>query len=60
LGWTLDAAAATARAPAHLLKASRGRVLTATDPALVSRWLTEAFDAFGEQNCATAGREAAA
>jgi len=60
LGWTLDAAAATTRAPAHLLKASRGRVLTATDPALVLRWLAEAFDAFGEQNSTTDGQEAAA
>ena len=47
LGWTLDAAAATAGAPEHMLKAARGRVLTATDPALVLRLLAEAFDAFG-------------
>jgi tRNA-dihydrouridine synthase B len=46
LGWTLDAAAAVADAPAHLLKAARGRVLTATDPAIVRRLLAEAFDAF--------------
>jgi hypothetical protein len=46
LGWALDSAAATALAPAHLLKAQRGLVLTATDPALVLRRLAEAFDAF--------------
>ena len=48
LGWALDAAAATAGAPAHLLKAHRGRVLTATDPALVLRLLADAFDAIGD------------
>jgi nifR3 family TIM-barrel protein len=47
LGWALDAAAATAGAPAYALKAQRGRVLTATDPALVLRLLAEAFDALG-------------
>jgi tRNA-dihydrouridine synthase B len=47
LGWTLDAAAATVGAPEHALKAARGRVLTATDPALVLRLLAEAFDEFG-------------
>jgi len=47
LGWALDAAAATAGAGDDLLKAHRGRVLTATDPTLVLRLLTEAFDAFG-------------
>jgi nifR3 family TIM-barrel protein len=47
LGWTLDVAAATASAPAHLLKAQRSRVLTATEPALVLRRLAEAFDVFG-------------
>ena len=45
LGWALDAAAATAGAPAQALKAHRGRVLTATDPALALRFLAEAFDA---------------
>jgi tRNA-dihydrouridine synthase B len=48
LGWTLEAAAATAGAPEHALKAARGRVLTATDPAIVLRLLAEAFDEFGE------------
>ncbi len=48
LGWTLDAAAATAGAPDHTLKAARGRVLTATDPAQVLRLLAEAFDVFGD------------
>jgi tRNA-dihydrouridine synthase B len=47
LGWALEAAAATAGAPADLLKAQRVSVLTATDPALVLRRLAEAFDAFG-------------
>jgi tRNA-dihydrouridine synthase B len=47
LGWALDTAAATAGAPAHLLKACRSRVLTATDPAIVLRRIAEAFDAFG-------------
>ena len=46
LGWALDAAAESAGAPVHLLKAQRGRVLTATDPALVVRHLAEAFDVF--------------
>src|SRR5580692_7998302 len=46
LGWTLDAAAETAGAPDHALKAARGRVLTATDPAIVLRLLAEAFDQF--------------
>ena len=36
LGWALDAAAAAAGAPPHLLKAQRGRVLTGTDPASVA------------------------
>ena len=47
LGWALDTAAATAGAPPHLLKAQRGRVLTATDPALVLARLAEAFEEFG-------------
>ncbi len=47
LGWALDAAAASTGASVDLLKAHRGRVLTATEPALVLRRLAEAFDAFG-------------
>jgi tRNA-dihydrouridine synthase B len=47
LGWALDTAAACAGAPDDLLKAQRGRVLTATDPTLVLRLIAEAFDAFG-------------
>jgi nifR3 family TIM-barrel protein len=47
LGWALDTAAASAGAPAHLLKAHRAHVLTATEPAIVLRRLAEAFDAFG-------------
>jgi tRNA-dihydrouridine synthase B len=47
LGWSLDAAAASTGASVDLLKTHRGRVLTATDPALVLRRLAEVFDAFG-------------
>jgi nifR3 family TIM-barrel protein len=47
LGWALDTAAACTGAPDDLLKAHRGRVLTAIDPALVLRRLAEGFDAFG-------------
>jgi tRNA-dihydrouridine synthase B len=47
LGWALDAAAATVRAPVYLLKLHRQRVLTATAPAEAQQRLTEAFDAFG-------------
>ncbi len=47
LGWALNAAAATSGAPAYLLKHHRGRVLTATDPAIVLRGLAEAFEGFG-------------
>ena len=54
LGWGLDAAAATARAPQSLLKAHRQRVLTAEPPALVHRHLAEAFDAFGSVQRAAA------
>jgi len=52
LGWALDAAAATAGAPIHLLKAHRSRVLTATDPARVQSRLGEAFDAFAGSDSA--------
>jgi nifR3 family TIM-barrel protein len=47
LGWALDAAAATTGAPADVLKTNRQLVLTATDPAVVLRWLAQAFDLFG-------------
>jgi tRNA-dihydrouridine synthase B len=47
LGWALDAAAAFAGAPGDLLRSFRGRVLTATDPAVVERHLADAFAAFG-------------
>jgi tRNA-dihydrouridine synthase B len=46
LGWALDTAAASAAAPAHLLKTHRVRVLTAEAPTIVLRHLAEAFDAF--------------
>jgi len=45
LGWALDAAAAVAGAPSHLVRMHRHRVLTGTDPAIVQRRLAEAFDA---------------
>jgi len=54
LGWALDVAAATAGAPAHVVKLQRGRVLTAADPALVLRLLAAAFDAFGVARPASA------
>jgi tRNA-dihydrouridine synthase B len=44
LGWALDAAGASVGASAYVLKEFRGRVLTATDPAVVLRRLAEAFD----------------
>jgi nifR3 family TIM-barrel protein len=65
LGWALTTAAATVAAPTHLLKAHRGRVMTATDPVIVRRTLGDAFDAFGSSlvrsldSCATAWSNAA-
>jgi nifR3 family TIM-barrel protein len=47
LGWALDAAAATAGAPADLLKTMRNQVLTVEEPAQAVRRLTDAYDAFG-------------
>jgi tRNA-dihydrouridine synthase B len=47
LGWALDAAATTVGAPGALLKEHRGRVLTATQPAVVRDRLAEAFKTFG-------------
>jgi tRNA-dihydrouridine synthase B len=52
LGWALDTAAATAGAPADLLKARRNHVLTAEDPAVVLRRLAEAFDEFRDPRAA--------
>ena len=46
LGWALDIAAAAARVPAASLKAHRGKVLTAEEPAQTRRFLSEAFDDF--------------
>ncbi len=54
LGWALDTAAATAGAPAPVLKAQRGHVLTATDPAIALRRLAEAFDMFATSSDASA------
>jgi tRNA-dihydrouridine synthase B len=53
LGWALDAAAETAGCEAWLLKAYRGRVLTADEPATVRRHLADAYAAFA----ASADRE---
>jgi tRNA-dihydrouridine synthase B len=50
LGWTLNAAAATAGAPDELRKLHRGRVLTENDPHIVLKRLPEAFDAFGRHD----------
>jgi nifR3 family TIM-barrel protein len=47
LSWGLDVAAADANAPAQTLKEWRGRVLTATDPAVVLRALGQSFESFG-------------
>jgi len=47
LGWALDAAAATAGAPAETLRALRGPVLTAPTPRDTRRRLAEAFAALG-------------
>jgi nifR3 family TIM-barrel protein len=52
LGWALDTAAATAKAPPQLLKEHRSCVLTATDCAIVQRRLAEAFDAFAGSDAA--------
>jgi nifR3 family TIM-barrel protein len=52
LGWTLNAAAATARVSQALLKFHRHRVLTALDPAAVRDSLRAAFDAFGTAQAA--------
>lgn len=46
LGWALEVAAQTARAPLDLLKRARAQVLTASEPAVVLRYLAEAYDAF--------------
>jgi tRNA-dihydrouridine synthase B len=46
LGWALEVAARTARAPLNLLKRARAQILTATEPSAVLRHLAEAYDAF--------------
>jgi len=46
LGWALEVAARTARAPLELLKRARAQVLTATEPRTALRHLAEAYDAF--------------
>jgi nifR3 family TIM-barrel protein len=54
LGWALDVAAATAGAAARCLKAHRESVLTQSDPGIVRRRLTAAFDEFSESSRAAA------
>jgi tRNA-dihydrouridine synthase len=49
LAASLEVAAATSAASQELLKAGRARVLTADDPAQVTRAVREAFDAFSNQ-----------
>jgi tRNA-dihydrouridine synthase B len=46
LGWALESAAATVRAPVEILKTHRSRVLTAEAPAQARRLLAEAYDDF--------------
>jgi tRNA-dihydrouridine synthase B len=46
LGWALDVAARCSRAPAEIVKAWRGKILTSEDPASVQRALKDAFDDF--------------
>jgi nifR3 family TIM-barrel protein len=46
LGWALDSAAATVRAPIELLKDHRSRVLTADEPSQARRFLADAYDDF--------------
>jgi tRNA-dihydrouridine synthase len=60
LGWALDAAAETAGASDALLKAHRGRVLTAEEPAVVRRRLAAAYAAFAPTAIADKAEAAAA
>jgi tRNA-dihydrouridine synthase B len=46
LGWALEVAAHTARAPLDLLKRARAQILTASEPSAVLRHLAGAYDAF--------------
>jgi len=46
LGWALDSAAATVKAPVELLKGHRNRVLTAEEPSQARRFLANAYDDF--------------
>jgi tRNA-dihydrouridine synthase B len=46
LGWALEVAAQTSRAPLDLLKRARTQILTATEPSAVLRYLGDAYDAF--------------
>ena len=46
LGWALDSAAETIRAPLELLKGHRKRVLTADEPSQARQFLADAYDDF--------------
>jgi nifR3 family TIM-barrel protein len=46
LSWGLDVAAASANAPAQMLKEWRSKVLTATEPTVVLRTLAQSFESF--------------
>ena len=52
LGWALNSAAASAKAPIHVLKSHRSRVLTAEEPAQARRYLAEAYDDFAWRTAA--------
>jgi tRNA-dihydrouridine synthase B len=60
LSSSLDIAAATSGASVELLKRCRARVLTADDPAQVTRAVCEAFDAFSNEAAASHEWRAAA
>jgi tRNA-dihydrouridine synthase B len=57
LGWALDAAAETAGASESVLKAQRGLVLTADDPAHVRRHLADAYAVFAGTAFASSASE---
>jgi nifR3 family TIM-barrel protein len=46
LGWALDSAAATVRAPIEQLKSHRSRVLTAEEPTQARQFLADAYEDF--------------
>jgi nifR3 family TIM-barrel protein len=52
LSWGLDVAAATAGASPEILKEWRGKVLTANEPAVALRGLTQSFESFAWKDAA--------